>query len=66
MDEKELQEKFFWTANAMERKMLLDANLPQFSSATYAQKIKDYDKLFGEIWSTSMRVTNLEMEKKHK
>ena len=42
MDEKELQEKFFWTANAVERQRLLDINLPQFSLESYKKKTKDY------------------------
>lgn len=42
MDEKELQENFFWTINTMERQMLLETNAPQFSVERYKQIVLDY------------------------
>ncbi|WP_303814382.1 hypothetical protein [Selenomonas ruminantium] len=58
MNEKELMEKFFWTTNAAERQKLLEKNAPEFSSATYEEKISEYEIIIMRY--NTARILNIE------
>lgn len=62
MDEKELQENFFWSTDEMERQMLLEANMPQFSVAAYQQKENEYSQVLGKKQEISKQIDNIGWE----